>query len=774
MFQRSDIPEYMHKEDELFLAEGNIACCASPHCSCHQIMFRRFDPEATQRRMRDEVLRGSWRLFLPMEEMTRMTRDESSEVMRIDDDMDIASSADGDEPFETDESAATPPPHPAYRVTARISIPTPVPTPVWSDAEVVRLLAISTPPSSPLSPWLGITLGPTYKVRESSSTAAARPAGGLKVDYGFVATMYREIRRDPKRDVGYGITDSWDEIVETLHRAPVSTDTELGRHMTSFETRVRQDTDEIYTRLDDKQFGRQLLAGRLNMLFRDRRAHAHTARLMKTEARMSKEAWGRSMDASVVSILRSADGLCATDAGGSSQKAEIEEPQKALNLLKRFKLDAQSSRDSRDPTKVMHSQSTGGGSECFLEESDKIKGLCRCLPDMFHGSVVVSKPKPMQEATKMAIEVMDKRICTFADPKVYAIGHPGTNPDSNVVMGTFLLNNRYASILFDTGADRSFVSTAFVKKKDGSFWMCIDYQELNKLMPGFCGYYSKIHRRIFEDCPKHMTKLTQKKVKFEWGDKQEIAFQLLKKKLCSAPILALPEGSKDFIVYCDASIKGLGAVLMQREKVIAYASAAEKFLREKIYTHDLELGSGSVFSELSDHYLYGTKSRKPENIKNEDVGGMLVENSKDRRNLERKSWNPVRMELYASMAGVVTMLWFASRIAGVTSNCFWVGDKVMLKVSPWKGVVRFGKRGKLNPRYVGHFKVLEKVGEVAYKLELPKELSRVHNTFHVSNLKKFYADEPLAVPLDGLHFDDKLQFVKEPIEITDREVKWLK
>ncbi|GJZ77008.1 putative reverse transcriptase domain-containing protein [Tanacetum coccineum] len=87
---------------------------------------------------------------------------------------------------------------------------------------------------------------------------------------------------------------------------------------------------------------------------------------------------------------------------------------------------------------------------------------------------------------------------------------------------------------------------------------------------------------------------------------------------------------------------------------------------------------------------------------------------------------------------------------------FQVGDKVMLKVSPWKGVVRFGKRGKLNPRYVGPLKLLEKVGRVAYKLELPEELSRVHNMFHVSNLKKCHADEPLAVPLDGLHFDDKL------------------
>ncbi|GKF15830.1 hypothetical protein Tco_0057292 [Tanacetum coccineum] len=97
----------------------------------------------------------------------------------------------------------------------------------------------------------------------------------------------------------------------------------------------------------------------------------------------------------------------------------------------------------------------------------------------------------------------------------------------------------------------------------------------------------------------------------------------------------------------------------------------------------------------------------------------------------------------------------------------------MLKVSPWKGVVHFGKRGKLNPKYVGPFKVLEKVGAVAYKLELPQELSRV-NTFHVSNLKKCYVDTPLVVSLDGLHIDDKLHFVEEPVKIIDREVKRLR
>nr|GEV37369.1 putative reverse transcriptase domain-containing protein [Tanacetum cinerariifolium] len=105
---------------------------------------------------------------------------------------------------------------------------------------------------------------------------------------------------------------------------------------------------------------------------------------------------------------------------------------------------------------------------------------------------------------------------------------------------------------------------------------------------------------------------------------------------------------------------------------------------------------------------------------------------------------------------------------------FQVGDNVILKVSPWKGVIRFGKRGKLNPRYIRSFKILAKVGTVAYRLELPEQLSRVHSTFHVSKLKKCMADEPLAIPLDEIQVDDKLNFIEEPVEIMNREVKRLK
>ncbi|GJU11278.1 putative reverse transcriptase domain-containing protein [Tanacetum coccineum] len=105
---------------------------------------------------------------------------------------------------------------------------------------------------------------------------------------------------------------------------------------------------------------------------------------------------------------------------------------------------------------------------------------------------------------------------------------------------------------------------------------------------------------------------------------------------------------------------------------------------------------------------------------------------------------------------------------------FKVGDMVLLKVSPWKGVIRFGKCGKLSPRYIGPFKILARVGLVAYTLELPEEWQGIHSMFHISNLKKCLADENLIIPLDDIQLDDKLHFVEEPVEIVDREVKRLK
>ncbi|GKA05148.1 putative reverse transcriptase domain-containing protein [Tanacetum coccineum] len=388
-----------------------------------------------------------------------------------------------------------------------------------------------------------------------------------------------------------------------------------------------------------------------------------------------------------------------------------------------------------------------------------------------------------------------------------------------------------------------------------------------------------------------------------WGDDEKEAFQTLKLKLCSAPILSLPEGSEDFVVYCDASLKGFGAILMQREKVIAYASRQLRKNEENYTTHDLELGAVVFALRLWRHYLYGTKWIEPlsdydcviryhpgkanvvtdalsmkdkEPIRKGNIGaegflgkGEPFEVRPDgTKCLKGRVWLPlfgglrdlIMLESHKSKYSIhpgsdkmyhdlKKLYWWPNMkadIATYVSKCltcakvkakhqklsgllqqpeipvwneigdvqltgpemirettrmivqiknrllatrsrqksyadvrrkpleFKGGDKVMLKISPWKGVVQFGKRGKLSPRYIGPFKILSRVGPEAYTLNLPRELQGVRNTFPVSNLKKCLSNEDLIIPLYEVRIDEKLHFIEEPIEIMDREVKQLK
>ncbi|GKG18403.1 hypothetical protein Tco_0372701, partial [Tanacetum coccineum] len=155
-------------------------------------------------------------------------------------------------------------------------------------------------PEAELSPRkrLCIAFGPKYETGESSYAPTARPTRAFRADYGFVGTLDAEIRRDPDREIGYGITDIWVDPDEIAEEIPATDVAELGQRMIDFVTTVRQDTYEIYGRLDDAEDDRLLMSGQLNLLRRDRCAHARMARLMEVEARASREAWVQSMDAS--------------------------------------------------------------------------------------------------------------------------------------------------------------------------------------------------------------------------------------------------------------------------------------------------------------------------------------------------------------------------------------------------------------------------------------------------------------------------------------------
>nr|GEV75611.1 hypothetical protein [Tanacetum cinerariifolium] len=609
-------------------------------------------------------------------------------VNRDDDDDEEESSGDevDDEEEDKDEdeeehpaSADSIPPPPVHHTTARISILVQSPIPFWSEAEIDRLLAIPSPPPSPLSPWssplpqipspplpaesrstiyfpfttiecttirdtttstiplptssltlllpstshsvdvpevtlpprkrLCIALGTRYKVGESSSAATARPTGGFRVDYGFVATLDDEIRRDSER----------------------------GRRMTEFVTTVRQDTDEIYVRLDDSQDDKVLMSGvgTAGIVCRIAGSRPHTTDTASRESGTKKTTGSTPatktttttsvidaqlkalIDQGVANVLvvRNADrcrngedihdsGMGARRQAPPARECTYQDFMKCkplyfkgtegvveltqwfermetvfrissctvenqikfatCTLLGSALTTAQRGEIKKLEAKLWNLKVKGTDvvsysqhfqemalmcARMFPEESDKVERYISGLPDMIHKSVMASKPKTMQNVIEFTTELMDKKFSSFAErqaenkrkfedtsknnqnqqqnkkqntgraytagsgekkpyggsktlcskcnyhhdaqghfkrecpklknnnlgnpigngnapAKVYAVGHTGTNPGSNVITGTFLLNNRYASILFYTGADRSFVSTAFSSQID--------------------------------------------------------------------------------------------------------------------------------------------------------------------------------------------------------------------------------------------------------------------------------------------------------------------
>ncbi|GJS38539.1 putative reverse transcriptase domain-containing protein [Tanacetum coccineum] len=294
------------------------------------------------------------------------------------------------------------------------------------------------------------------------------------------------------------------------------------------------------------------------------------------------------------------------------------------------------------------------------------------------------------------------------------------------------------------------------------------------------GYYQRFIIN-FSKIAKLLTSLTQKNKKYKWGVEQEEAFQTLKDNLCNALILSLPDGIEDFVVYCDASNQGLvdrltnSAHFLEKHEDYSMEKLARlyiKSLRDAIrYEYSLSSIDGwtnyhSIIRCAPFEALYGRKYRSPVLwAKIEErrlIGPELVQDTTDKVVLIKEKLKAARDQQKSYADNRRKPLEFE------------VGDLVLLKVSSWKGIIRFRKKGKLAQRYVGPFEILERIDPVDYRLRLPKELVSVHDTFHVSNLKKCLADANLHVPLDEIKIDKTLQFAEEPIEIIDREVKRLK
>nr|GEW70586.1 putative reverse transcriptase domain-containing protein [Tanacetum cinerariifolium] len=346
-----------------------------------------------------------------------------------------------------------------------------------------------------------------------------------------------------------------------------------------------------------------------------------------------------------------------------------------------------------------------------------------------------------------------------AQGRSYALGGRDVSPDTNVITGTFLLNNHYAKIMFDTETLLKFFPEDLLG---------IPPTRQVEFQIDFVSGATPVAWAPYRLAPSEMKELVEQL--------QELSDKGFIRPISSpwgAPVLFVKKKDGSFrMCIDDRELNKLTKILE------ALKACSEKML----------------------------EALKPENISAEDVGGMLrkdlpKEKLEPRADetlcLNNRSWvscfgdlrnlimheshklkysiHPGSVKMYQ---GLKQLYWWPNMKENIATYHkpmdFQVGDRIMLKVSPWKGVVRFGKRDKLNPRYIRPFKVLSKAVDGVYTLELPQQLSQVYNTFHVSNLNKCLSGESLVISLDELRIDDKLHFVKEPVEIIDREIIQLK
>ncbi|XP_070054549.1 uncharacterized protein [Nicotiana tomentosiformis] len=345
----------------------------------------------------------------------------------------------------------------------------------------------------------------------------------------------------------------------------------------------------------------------------------------------------------------------------------------------------------------------------------------------------------------------------------------------------------------------------FVKKKDRSMRMCIDYCympsfqsvssgwtrllfwaifvpfEGSKVDPkkieaiqnwprptsateihsflGLASYY----RRFLEgflSISSPLTRWTKKGTLFRWSDECEVSFQKLKTALTTTPVLVLPTGSGSYTMYCDVLYVGLDAVLMQYSRLIAHASRQLKVHEKNYLVHNLELEAIVHALKIYRHYLKGVIWFEPDVARL--LGTDLVRDALEKVKViqERLRTAQSRKKCYADQK--------------VGDLAYMASEMVLLRVSPIKGVMRFGKKGKLRPRFIGSFEILERVGEVAYRLALPPSLAGVHPLFHIFMLRNYHEYMSHVLDFSTVQLDENLTYEEEPVAILNRQVRKLR
>nr|GEZ07988.1 putative reverse transcriptase domain-containing protein [Tanacetum cinerariifolium] len=441
------------------------------------------------------------------------------------------------------------------------------------------------------------SMGLGYEAGESSVAAAARLIEGRRADYGFDDSVEAEIRRRRAEDIRYGIRDTWIDPRDVAEEEALTTLEGVNTRVTELAAVQEKDTQDIYGVMEDTQVHFELQGYMTHTWVQDQRIDAQDTLIVTLTTQLSSLQGHLATALGEIRALQAREQARAGAPEGAGSSAltwwnsyvrifcnDVAYVMTWIELKKKM-TDKYCPRNEmkKIETEFWNLEVQGTDVTRYnqrfqelallfvrtcLEESDWVERYIGGLPDTIHESVAASKPKTMQEATEMATGLMDKKIYTYEERQAAnkrkfedtSRNNQGRQSPTNANVANNQRGNRVSQKVtcYECGARGHFKSEGIhvdpTKIESVKDWVSPKSPTEIRQFLGLAGYYRRFIEGFLK-IAKPMTKLTQKKIKFEWSDKQEAAFQLLKHKLCSAPILALPEGSEYFVAYCDASIK---------------------------------------------------------------------------------------------------------------------------------------------------------------------------------------------------------------------------